>query len=297
MRTASGIAALGLMLPVFGTGLVAQRPAGQSSGGLPGRVIEVAATEYAFSAPDTIPAGLTTFLLRQEGRIRTGASLGPAERDSLVVHEGDATAGFHMLWVVRLDSGMTAGEFYATAKADSSAPRAHLLGGPGFAFPPRTTNATMVLEPGQYVLVCYVGSARADRRRYHLLRGMFRPLTVVAAGRNRDVLPAADVTVTLGADSISRFSTPITTAGTWRIGVHNARAKQAEFRMTRVLPGHSVAEALAWRRFDGKPRVSEPWGGVVAVPPGTSMLTTIELVPGTYLASGVVLVVTERSTR
>ena len=40
-----------------------------SPSSLPGRVVNVRAAEFAFRAPDTIPAGLTTFRLLQTGMV------------------------------------------------------------------------------------------------------------------------------------------------------------------------------------------------------------------------------------
>lgn len=259
---------------------------------LPGHIVDIAAGEYAFRAPDTIPAGLTTFRLRQEGRVRHGTHLSPAGRDSLVTHAGDATDGFHMLWVVRLDSGRTAGDLFVAARDRTPMP-GQILGGPGFAFPPGTTNATMTLKPGNYVLACFVGSAREDRNRYHLLKGMFRPLTVVPSHTAPTLQPAPDVVVTIDSADQTTFSMPITRAGPWRMLVRNLGKQRLEFGIVRVFPGHTAEEARAWRRRDGKPRVSEPWGGVVGVARGDSMLTTLELTAGTYLAHGTAIVVKE----
>jgi hypothetical protein len=168
-----------------------------------------------------------------------------------------------------------------------------VIGGPGFAFPPQSTNATMVLAPGQYVLVCYVGAAREDRRRYHLLKGMFRALAVVPASTPAAPMPPPDVVVTFGAGGSVSFSRPITKAGTWKVLVRNATARRGVLGIRRVLAGHTPAEAAAWLRRDGKPPVSEPWGGLAGVAGGDSMLTTIDFIPGTYVANSTTFVVVE----
>lgn len=270
--------------------LQSQRVAADAA--LPGRVVEVAAGEYAFRAPDTIPAGLTTFRLRQEGRVTGGTHLGPWGRDSLVTHAGDATAGFHMLWVVRLDPGRTAADLFA-AERDRTPMPGRIIGGPGFAYPPGATNATMTLEPGNYVLACFVGAAREDRNRYHLLKGMFRPLTVLPSGSVAAPLPRPDVILTVDSADQVTFSTPITRAGRWRMLVRNHSTKRLELAVVRVFPHHTAEEALAWRRRDGKPPVSEPWGGLAGVAQGDSLLTTITFVPGTYIAHGATIQVGE----
>ena len=69
------------VLPLIASALHGQAPADTT---LPGRVVDVAANEYAFRAPDTIAAGLVTFRLRQKGRVAGGAHLSPSERQALV---------------------------------------------------------------------------------------------------------------------------------------------------------------------------------------------------------------------
>ena len=248
---------------------------------LPGRVVNVVASEYAFAAPDTIPAGRTTFRLEQRGRIARGRTV--HERDSLVTHEGDATAGFHMLWVVRLNPGRTVSDFYRALQDDSTSAVGRILGGPGFAFPPRATNATLTLEPGHHVLVCFVGSAREDRSRYHALKGMFRALEVVPRGTAApDPAVETDLQVTIAGDS-TFVTGDGDTSGAWRIAVTNSGPANTEFVILRVLDGHTAEESLAWRRRDGKPPVDVPWGGLSSVPLGGRVITTIDMTPGTYI--------------
>ena len=279
-------------LPVLSTILEAQANADTA---LPGHIVVVAASEYAFRAPDTIPAGVVTFRLRQEGRAAGGSHLSLLERQELVSHAGDDTDGFHMLWIVRLDSGRTAAELYAAERDAVETPWARLLGGPAFAYPPHTTNATMSLAPGNYVLACFVGAAREDRRRYHLLKGMFRPLTVVASSKAASSVPMPDAVATVDSSGEVHWSVPGLTAGTRRLLVRNQSARRLEFTVARVQDGHTAEEALAWRRQDGKPPIMEPWGGVVGLARGDSMLTTVDLVPGTYVTRPrrTTLVVTE----
>lgn len=252
-------------------------------GTLPGNVVEVRASEFSFQAPDTIPAGLTTFELRQTGMIHRRMMAGGAARDSGALDQGDDTRGFHMMWLVQLDSGKTVADFYAAVQAGTSGSVGRMLGGPGFALPPRTSNATIVLQPGNYVMVCHVGSARADRTRYHALKGMFRALTVVRAPQMVMATPSADVVATIAPDGRMTFSAPIV-EGRVRIRIENADASGHEVQVRRILPGRTVAEAMAWRLADSPttPRPFEPWAGVSHVPAGGSLMTTIDFEAGNY---------------
>ena len=276
--------ALASLLPWPG-GLHAQKPPApppDSARNLPGNVVDVTAREFWFEAPDTIPAGMTTFRLNQRGLVHRRHLAGGAARDSGAATPDDDTRGFHMLWIVRLDSGKTPADLYDAARSREPTPWADNLGGPGFAPPPGSSNATLDLAPGNYVLTCFVGSAREDRKRYHLLNGMFRPLTVVA-GPRRTTVPEPEVIVTINADLSIGFSKPIS-AGVQRLRVDNASARAYEFQIRRITPGKTMAEAMAWRLATsrGTPRPFAPYGGLSDVPAGGSLTTTISFGPGDY---------------
>src|SRR5688572_22096034 len=88
-----------------------QAGAQSATAGLPGRVVAVEAGEFFFRAPDTIPAGLVTFELRQVGMIARRVRAGGASLDSMTFDRGDQTRGFHMLWILRLDDDRTVVDF------------------------------------------------------------------------------------------------------------------------------------------------------------------------------------------
>jgi hypothetical protein len=283
MRHVLARALVPLLVGAGALGAQPGRPAAPVPAPLPGRVVDVAAGEFFFHAPDSIPAGLTTFRLRQVGLVHHRATAGGVARDSSTEDRGDPTRGFHMLWVVRLDSGRTVADFHRAIRAREPAPWARHLGGPGFVMPPGTSNATLALEPGRYVLACFVGSAREDRSRYHLLHGMFRALTVLPTRAAAAHAPAPEVVVRIAADGALGLSAPLT-AGRRVIRVENAGATDYEFAVARVLPGRTTAEALAWRRRDNPttPRPFEDWGGLSDVPAGGSLITTMAFEPGDY---------------
>src|SRR4051794_18470211 len=101
-------------------------------------VVTVRALDYRFDAPASIPAGTTTFRLRNEGR------------------------EVHHLWIVQLKDGKTPADFLEATKVWNSQLKmpawAVDVGGPNSASPGERAEGTVTLEAGTYVLVCWVPS-------------------------------------------------------------------------------------------------------------------------------------------
>ena len=249
---------------------------------LPGKVVEVDAGEFFFRSPDTISAGLVTFRLRQIGDLLTDRAKVEAENLAPATPDNDPTRAFHMLWVVRLKPGHTMSEWYAASVRGETTPWAVDMGGPSSANPPLSANASMVLEPGNYVLVCHVGSARADKSRSHLLKGMFRSLTVLPSGTPATELPRADVIAYITGTGQVRLQGTVR-SGRQSIMVINEAPKSYEFIVHKLKIGQTAADAVSWRRRDGTPPPFASQGGLSDVPPGAKLLTTIGFDSGDYV--------------
>jgi plastocyanin len=222
---------------------------------LPGRVVDIVAGDFFLQAPDTLPAGLTTLRLR----VRQGG---------------------HIAVLVRLDSGHTAADLLRARREGHARPAwMHFIGGPGFPPPGGTANATMNLAPGHYLLFCDVADSDGVR---HFEKGMFHPFVVRAANSTVAASaspPHADAVVTM-RDYAFGFSAPIH-AGTRVLRVENRGSVMHEFRVARVLPGHTGREAMAWK--PGEPRVDEDVTALLGITPGSALTTTVTFTPGEYL--------------
>ena len=248
---------------------------------LPGRTVDVKAGEYFIQAPDTIPAGLTTFRLTQVGDIATRREQVLRENLAPASPTNDPTRAFHMVWVVRLDSGHTVKEWYAAELEGKRPAWVVNLGGPASTDPPHTTNATMRLGPGNYALVCYIGSARQDLNRHHVRKGMFRALTV-AAGDTTSPAVRSDVVAVITGEGLITLSGAIR-AGTQTIKVVNETSKAHEFTVAKLGAGRTAQEALTWTRREGTTHPFTPRGGFSDVPSGATLWTTIAFEPGSYV--------------
>jgi hypothetical protein len=237
-------------------------------------VVSLTATEYAIEAPDTLPAGWTTFRLANRGH---------------EVHYG------HM---VRLDSGKTVPELvdaYATA-IRTSGPRPTWVtrfGGPGGALPGDSSSVTQYLEPGSYVWICPVEDNAGTP---HFSKGEFKPFVVRAADgvvTDRGAGPKADAVVRLMDYS---FAVDSLVPGRHTIRVENAGREPHDLVMMKLAPGATVEDIVnalnpeRARRADqvGKPpppleSLMTGAGGIAAIAPGMESFFEANLSPGEYM--------------
>lgn len=252
-RVFIGLPMLGLLALLLGS----YEPTALSPAGLPGHVVDIVARDFFLQAPDTIPAGLTTLRFR-------------------------VLQGEHIAILVRLDSGHTALDLLRARREGHPRPAwMHFLGGPGFPAPTGTANATMMLVPGHYVLLCDVAGPDGVR---HLEKGMFHPLVVRRQTSSPHVapsLPRPDAVVKM-RDHHFVFSGAIR-AGVRVLRVTNEGSVMHEFRMVRVLPGHTGRESMAWTPANKTPRPDEDLTALVGIMPGGELTTTVALTQGEYV--------------
>lgn len=238
-------------------------------------VVSLTATEYAFQAPDSLPAGWTTFRLANHG----------AE-----VHYGH---------IVRLDSGRTVGELvdaYAEA-IRTSGPRPKWVtrfGGPGGVPPGGSSSVTQLLEPGDYLWICPVeDSAGAP----HFGKGEVKSFTVYAAGpvaASRAAAPEADMDIRL-MDFSFAVDTPLG-AGPRTIRVENAGVEPHDLVLMKLAPGRTADDVRRSLNPERARRAEDAAedpplsfedlgtvaGGIAAIAPGMESYFEAHFTPGEY---------------
>jgi len=236
------------------------RPASQAAGP---SVVTITATDYAFGMPDTIPAGLTTFRLVNQGKELHHASL------------------------VRLGAGKSAADFQAglVAAMKSHAPPPSWMtfpGGPNAVTLGDTAIATQMLEPGSYVVVCWIPTLDGTP---HVMKGMMHPLLVTAGAEPVPAAaePAADVTIKL-TDYDFQLSQPLT-AGRHVVRVENTGAQAHEIVIAALAPGKTLRDFIAWEEGGEKgPLPTGEWlGGVTTLDAGGHAQFATTFAPGSYL--------------
>ena len=219
-------------------------------------VITVKASDYKFDAPATVPAGTITFRLENSGK------------------------EVHHLWLVQLLNGKTIADFQKAMDAWSSGPMpawAVDVGGPNEASTGVTADATVTLDAGSYVMVCYVPSPDG---RPHVMKGMVKALAVTGAAAANE--PKADIDMRM-TDYAFELSKPIS-AGKHVVRIENVATQSHEVIIGRLLPGKNMQQALTWLNEGQKgaaPVVG--LGGASGLAKGKHQFITMTFEPGRYV--------------
>jgi hypothetical protein len=219
-----------------------------------GNVVNVTASDFSFDAPADAPAGFTTFRLTNRG---------PSP---------------HHVQLIRLEQGKTADDFIAALKAGGPPPQwAILAGGPNPPEVGSTTSTTVLLEPGNYAIVCFIPGPDGVP---HLMKGMVHPLKVSASTGPAAPEPTADLVVKL-VDFDFQLSAPLT-AGHHVIRVENDGGQPHEIALVQLKPGKEPMDFAAWGLKQEGAAPGALFGGVSGIMPGAHAFATVDLPPGDY---------------
>lgn len=226
-------------------------------------VVTVHAKEFAFDAPKTIAAGMTSFKLVNDGTM------------------------LHHLQIMKLEQGKTFADLQAALKNPGPAPAWLVaVGGPNAAVPGSTIEATLNLEAGNYVIACFIPSVGDPTP--HFAKGMIQPLTVstasgvAQAGAPEVAAPTPEVHLVL-KDYGFAFSKPLH-AGKNVIHVMNEGPQDHEAVFVKLAPGKHISDFNTWATTGGMqgPPPAMPIDGMGGLAKGRTGIFTANLTPGTY---------------
>ena len=163
-------------------------------------------------------------------------------------------------------------------------------GGPGFTSPGLATEATLFLEPGNYVLECYIKTADGV---FHWNLGMHADLHVTAD--TTDAAPPAGPTLTVTVTDTALVMDGMPTAGEHLVEVRFEEQEPAligrDVHVARMEPGVSIEEVLTWMDFNRPeglvstaedPAPTTFLGGLHDMPLGNTAYFRVTLEPGNY---------------
>ena len=219
--------------------------------------ITIVARDYAFDAPDTIAAGVTSIHLQNRG------------------------PELHHVSMFRLDGGHTLADMFAALKAGGPPPAwVRAVGGPNAPVPGGESVATLALVPGRYAITCMIPSKDGTP---HVMKGMAREI-VVKAPTTATLTPAAYAapsnTITLN-DYRFDIAKPIT-AGTHTLRITNAAKQDHEIFIVKLAPGKTAMQMAEWAEKQDGPPAGMPLGGTTGMARGEWNDVTVAFEPGEY---------------
>lgn len=232
-------------------------------------VVTVTASDYAFQAPDTIPAGFTTFRL---------------------VNSSDQ---IHMAHLIRLESGRTIQELieaYSEAvrtvgptlesftECAQSIQWVTRFGGPAADPHATSVSVTQHLEPGGYAWLCLRDLPDGV---LHFTKGMARALVFRFGNPAPHVAPEASVVIRL-IDYAFILSTPLT-VGRQAIRVENTGVEPHELALLKLDAGKTMADLQGYLEHAQGPPPASRVGGVTALAPTLDAYHEVDLTPGDYV--------------
>ena len=218
--------------------------------------VTIVANDFAFQAPSEIPAGVTRFVLKAQGK------------------------QIHHATIARLEDGKTVADLMAAFKNPGPPPSwVTFVGGPNVPDPGAEANATVDLAPGNYVFICFVDT---PDKVPHFAKGMFHAFTVTPAPATA-MAPNADISLVL-SDYVFTFDKPLT-AGHHTIKVENTATQDHEIELVKLAPGKTLADFEKWLA-DGMagPPPGSAVGGIASMKPGVANYFDVDLTPGEYVA-------------
>jgi hypothetical protein len=227
-------------------------------------VVTIHAKDFSFVAPASIAPGQTTFRLVNDGK------------------------ELHHVSIIKLAPGKTIADLEAAMK-NPGPPPAWLtaVGGPNAAAPGQSVEATLTLDAGNYVLLCFIPSPGESMP--HMMKGMVQPLTVEKGGVTQAGLSTATTAATpvptvhlVMKDYGFTFSKPLT-AGKHVIHVMNEGPQDHEVIFVKLMPGKSVHDFGVWAETGMKgPPPAVPVDGMAGMGKGLTAIFPANLTPGKY---------------
>jgi hypothetical protein len=178
--------------------------------------VRVEGTEYAYVTPGSIEGGVVSMEFANTGEEPHEYAMG------------------------RLEPGKTLDDFRneLTAGGDEEPTSGVDVGGVPLLSAGEQVTITRSLQPGTYVLVCFVP---APDGKTHFEHGMIGSFDV--QDDSGEELPEPDATIVAQED---RYDVPELESGTQVVELRNAASEPREFNLIRLNPGKTIADGEQW---------------------------------------------------
>lgn len=252
-------------------------------------VVEVKALDFKFEAPEEIPSGWTTFRFKNEGLQEHFLYTYRLPDDKTFEEFKKAvTIPFIEVWDKYLSGDINqqeTAEMLGTEIESWYFTEVVPTGGVAITEPGETAQSTVKLDPGTYVLECYV---KMPDGRWHTEMGMVQPITVSEDSTGAKP-PEANYEMTLTNYQIS-------TSGNLKQGTNTVAVQVKDtpegfmkhdinlFRMDDTTTVDDIVKWMNWMELDQftAPAPAYSLGGVEHMAAGKTGYMTVDLEPGNY---------------
>ena len=223
--------------------------------------ITISMDDFTIDAPDVVPAGL----VEVHG-----------------LNDGDET---HQAVFAKLPDGVTARQYVATFLQDPgpTLDATHLPGGLQFVRPGHGQDATVLLDPGRYLLWC--GLPGPGPGESHLTHGMWTELTVEGTATDTPIFNAIPSAGTIELINWA-FAIPATLRSGEVYTVINSGTQVHEIGMASLADGATRDDVVAFLSGEAPAGAPPPFtdlSGTGLLSPGTRQRFPIDVPPGRYV--------------
>ena len=247
-------------------------------------VVDIVVTGHEIRMPDELPSGWTTFRFHNRSdEVHFGLLDLLPEGITVEDHEAEVAPVFQR-GMDLINAGDPGAGFAAFADLPGWYADVVFTGGPGLVSPGETAVTTVHLEPGTYVMECYVKTGGV----FHTTHGMLTGFEVTDADTGGASAVPARTDSTTGEMAIDGEFRP----GRQTVAVHFAdqavhgNVLGHDLHIGRVGPGTDLGELGTWMSWitglDGEPPV-EFLGGTHDMPAGSTAYVDVVLTPGEYV--------------
>ncbi len=256
-------------------------------------VVDITAIGLTFEVPDSIPSGWTTFRFENTADVTHFAVIERLPEGVGVEEQQESAAPIFQEAMDLIAKGQPDSAFAAFGKLPEWFGQIVFVGGPGLTAPRLTSQTTVHLDPGHYLLECY---AKTDGI-FHSYNpnpgkhGMVKEF-VVTDESNGVPPPTPDIEITLSSEG-GLVADSVTSPGEYTVAVHFADQIVHEnfvghdVHLARINEGTDLEALGAWidwlqpTGFD-QPAPVEFLGGAQEMPAGSTEYFTVTLEPGRY---------------
>ncbi len=267
--------------------------AGGQNGMEPG-VVEIVARGLKFYAPDTVPSGWTTFRFRNESGMTHFALFDAMPAGTGVKEHQELIAPIFQEGMNLLNAGSPDAAMAKFGELPAWFGEVVFKGGPGLLGPGETGETSLYLEPGTYVIECYVKTGGV----FHSYSpdpsqgyAMVHQLTVTPENNGRSE-PTADIRITVSAENgieVEGEATPgeHVVAVRWADQTVHENFVGHDVHLAKLEPGTDLAMLATWMNSMLPVGLETPapvlfLGGTNEMPAGSTAYFTATLEPGRY---------------